>query len=143
MNLPGETGFYLWYILDLNYMDVGLVQIMQDKQEHLKWLAENPKPTFYVYDVPINRKFTMYHQAHSHLPPADAGGKPIVDGWIPFDFRWVDHYSRQKSKIAECVEFNKWWEKYSQDYPASGTLLPNNPLAMEAIEAAYNARNNV
>lgn len=82
-------------------MNVGLVQCMFDKKEHLKRLEAEPRPTFHVYEIenemlknlgmPLS-KMTMYHQAHDHLPPADASGCPMVDGWIPFDFRWVDHY---------------------------------------------------
>lgn len=91
MNLPDEPGFYLWYIHDLSYMNVGLVQVLSDTAEHLSHLRSLPperQKQFYIYK-PHYVTRTMYHQAHDHLPPLDANNKPLVDGYIPFDFRTV------------------------------------------------------
>jgi len=94
MELPNETGYFLWYILDLGYLNVGAVHISEDTEEHLAYLtsitdAERAK-RFYVYPIgTVGRKLTMYHDAHDHLPPLDGLNRPLVDGWIPFDFRTI------------------------------------------------------
>lgn len=94
MNLPKQTGFYLWYILDLSYMKVGLVHVVEDPPLHLNYLRSRTKDQskdFYLYPTGWegSMTYTMYHQAHDHLPPADENNKPLVDGYIPFDFRTV------------------------------------------------------
>ena len=94
MDLPKDTGFYLWYIHDISYFKVGCVQVLQDPEKHVKYLRELPaekRTGFYLYQTGFENSitFTMYHQAHDHLPPCDQDGKPLVDGWIPFDFRTV------------------------------------------------------
>lgn len=94
MELPKEKGFYLWYVLDFGYFDVGCVQIMCDTPEHVEYLRSLPKEKrtgFYLYQTGFENSITMtmYHQAHDHLPSCDEDGKPLVDGWIPFDFRTV------------------------------------------------------
>ncbi len=92
MELPTEDGFYLWYILDLSYFNVGCVQILRDSDDHIEYLKNREKKTdFYLYQTGFEDSitFTMYHQAHDHLPPCDEAGMPLVDGWIPFDFRTV------------------------------------------------------
>lgn len=91
-DLPTDTGHYLWYILDLGYFNVGCVRVTQDTSSHLGYLRSQPPEKssgFYLYQVPSDRTLTMYHQAQDHLPPCDKDGRPLVDGYIPFDFRTV------------------------------------------------------
>lgn len=88
MTLPSSTGFYLWYILDFGYTDVGLVMVRQEPASHLEYLRDKGSPRFYIYEAGFVT-FVMYHQAHNHLPPMDENRRPIVDGYIPFDFRTV------------------------------------------------------
>lgn len=88
MNLPDEPGFYLWYILDFGYMNVGLVQVRQESTSHLEYLQHREANDFYIYESGFIT-LVLYHQAHDHLPPLDENKKPIVDGYIPFDFRTV------------------------------------------------------
>lgn len=93
--LPTEPGMYMWYVVDLSYMDVGMVQIMYDTDEHLARLRAKPSKEVYIY----NRNeiigwegesfLTMYHQANDHIPPCDETGKPWVDGYLPFDMRII------------------------------------------------------
>jgi len=89
MELPKETGFYLWYILDWGYFKVGAVQILRDPDSHIQRLKETlweDRKGFYIHQ---EYNLTIYHQAHDNLPPCNKDGKPLVDGWIPFDFRTV------------------------------------------------------
>jgi len=87
-NPPTETGMFLWYILDMGYLNVGIVQILMDQEKHRKYLRENraTDKTWYIYKGEFS-EFTLYHQAHDHLPPMDENNKPFVDGYIPFDIR--------------------------------------------------------
>lgn len=94
MQLPQEPGFYLWYILDLGYINVGLVHCLLDKS-----ISKSSKITdkvkcdmSYKYRAGY-RNIDMVYQAHDNRPPCNEFGMPIVDGWIPFDFRLIDHFS--------------------------------------------------
>lgn len=96
--LPTDPGWYMWYIVDLGYMNVGMVNIIEDSPQHLAWLRERQNDGMvYIYntispdimEVFGPRYLTMYHQAHDHLPPCDKDGKPFVDGYLPFDFRLI------------------------------------------------------
>lgn len=105
LDLPHETGYYMWHILDLNYLKVGLVQITCDDANHLKYLAgkqRDKETTFFVYSHPFNPMctFTMYHQANDVLPPMMEDGLPIVDGYAPFDFRMLDYTPRRRLNWA-------------------------------------------
>jgi hypothetical protein len=97
-DLPSEAGYFLWYILDLGYLKVGMVQVYQDGPLHLAYRINNPVPEAYVYKSG-HLTFTMYHQAHDHLPPLAADHKPMVDGWIPFDFRTIDLIRKPAVKL--------------------------------------------
>jgi hypothetical protein len=100
--MPTEAGFYLWYILDLNYLKVGMVQVICDRDKHLQHLRENPSPSFYLYQGGFENRitYTMYHQAHDALPPMDENYKPLVDGWIPFDMRTLDLIKKPIEKLV-------------------------------------------
>jgi len=95
VQFPEDTGYYLWYVLDLNYTDVGLVQILRDNPKHLEYLRSLPPEKskgFFLYQTGFNNGIThtMYHQASDHLPPLDKeSNRPLVDGFIPFDFRLI------------------------------------------------------
>lgn len=94
--IPNDTGFYLWYILDFSYLKVGAVQIVMDTPAHRAYLQSLPadrQKDFYIYrggDHELSAVYTMYHQAHDHLPPVDENNRPIVDGYIPFDMRTLN-----------------------------------------------------
>ena len=85
--LPQEPGFYLWYIWDFGYFDGGIVQVMKDKESHLKYLRAQyrDKKTFFIYENEAGETLTMYHQAHDHLPPTNKEGIPMVDLFVTFD----------------------------------------------------------
>jgi len=102
--LPKETGYYLWFRLDFGYFDVGVVQILQDTPEHLERLKKENKNSkeFYVYESGY-QTFTMYHQAHDHLPPSDENNQPWVDGYIPFDFRTVVLQPLDANRIPKVI----------------------------------------
>jgi hypothetical protein len=92
--LPQTPGYYFWYILDWGYFEIGAVQVMQDTEKHLKYLADAPsKKSFYVYKNDEGVILTMYHKAagtgkdNFHYPPSAEDGKPYVDGYVPFDFQ--------------------------------------------------------
>jgi len=92
--LPTEPGYYLWYILDFGYFNVGAVQILQDNDKHIQHLRERlweDRKGFYLYQTGWQDSITltMYHQAANNLPPCNKFGQPMVDGWMPFDFRNV------------------------------------------------------
>ena len=117
MQLPNETGFYLWYILDLNYLDVGVVQILQDDKEHLTYLASltgEKRKHFYVYKSGYIT-FTMYHQAVHHLPPMDEDSKPQVDGWIPFDFRTIGLVREQPTPSLLPTATNEQLRRWAKE----------------------------
>lgn len=90
--LPPAPGWYLWVVWDLNYLDVGAVQVLADKDSHLDYLrgrlaeAGPGGVAFHLYQAPDGRWLTMYHQAQDHLPPRDAAGRPLVDGYRATDF---------------------------------------------------------
>ena len=84
--LPEEPGWYLWHILDLGYLKVGVVQVMEDEEQHLQRLRANPDKMFLLYRNSQGKELTMYHQAHDHLPPVDSSGLPIVDGYAKTTF---------------------------------------------------------
>lgn len=72
IKLPETTGFFLWYLFDISYLNVGVVQINADPKKHIDYLINNPKPTHYVYQInEFGYTLSMYHQAHDHLPPMD------------------------------------------------------------------------
>lgn len=85
--LPQKEGVYIWYILDLNYLEIGLVQVLKDRQKQLDYLAtrENKDGHFFIYNNDNGECLTMYHQASSHhLPPMNATThEPFVDGYTP------------------------------------------------------------
>lgn len=85
--LPQKPGWYIWCILDLNYCDIGLVQVVIDDKKHIKYLKDHHKNnnTFYIYENDEGVTLTMYHQAFDHIPPTK-NGEPMVDGYAPFDF---------------------------------------------------------
>lgn len=87
--LPQTQGYYMWYILDWDYLDVGVVQIMKDTMKHLEYLKAKAKDgcnTFIMYQNEAGETLTMYHQAHDHYPPMNGDGVPCVDGYVPFCF---------------------------------------------------------
>lgn len=93
LELPPEPGFYFWVITDLNYLDVGAVQVTADPEKHLAYLraqvAEKgaDKVPFYLYQAADGRWLTMYYQAQDHMPYyRHPDGKPQVDGYRAFDF---------------------------------------------------------
>jgi hypothetical protein len=91
-SLPTEEGFWLWYILDQSYLKVGAVHVMLDHPKHIAYLRSvvgARAKQFYLYQGGFENSvtYTMYHQAHDHLPPADESNRPLVDGFIPFDTR--------------------------------------------------------
>ena len=112
--MPQEPGFYLWYILDFSYLDVGIVQVLKDKESHLEWLRtkykdKEPK-TFQIYQNEAGETLTMYHQAHDHLPPM-YNGFPSVDLFVTFDLenlpgRYIKLTGKRIPTISE-EEFKK------------------------------------
>lgn len=90
IEIPQAPGYYLWYILDLGYVNVGLVNIVQDTAEHLAWL-KNREHKCYIYQNEKGDTLTMYHQAHDHIPYLFAENKPNVDGYVPFDWGLVKY----------------------------------------------------
>lgn len=91
MQFPQCPGFYLWYILDLEYLKVGLVQCRIEKPSKVDDMSYQYKAGY----CPIK----MTYQAHDNKPPCDEFGTPIVDGWIPFDMRLIDHFSVENLKF--------------------------------------------
>ena len=88
----------------MGYFNVGCVQVHVDTKKHLEYLRSDAsdKKMFYIYSGGFENlgTYTMYHQAKDNLPPTDESGKPVVDGFIPFDFRSV---GLVKQKPAELV----------------------------------------
>jgi hypothetical protein len=93
IEIPQEPGYYLWYILDLGYMNVGMVHVMKDSASHLERLRTDPlystRKTYYIYQNEKGDTLTMYHQAHDHLPFLHPDNRPQVDGYIPFEWGWI------------------------------------------------------
>jgi hypothetical protein len=82
---PQIPGFYLWYILDYNYLEVGIVQVSKDPPEHLEYLRHSTSvKQFYIYQNEIGETLTMYHQGRN-MPPVDETNKPLVDLYVTFD----------------------------------------------------------
>lgn len=84
--LPQKQGYYMWYILDLNYLDIGVVHITKDPEKHLEYLREQKEngSKILLYQNKDGDTLTMYHQ--THMPPISEDGMPYVDGYVPFCF---------------------------------------------------------
>jgi len=86
--LPEKPGFYLWYVLDISYLDVGMVHVVKDSPEHISILNKREKSKicgFFLYEASNGDILTMYHQAYDHLPHCTDDGVPCVDGYISMD----------------------------------------------------------
>jgi hypothetical protein len=97
IKLPQTPGYYLWSILDFNYLEVGLVQVCQDNEKHIEYLRNRiismrTKETkqFFLYQNDNGIWLTMYHQAYPHhLPTCNSDGVPWVDGYREVEFDWL------------------------------------------------------
>lgn len=106
-NFPEVPGYYLWYILDMGYFEIGAVHVMKDPALHLAYLRKGieggPRKSSwpgvvyewpYIYQNSKGETLTMYWEAnggsHPHLPPLLEDRKPVVDEFIPFDFSLLD-----------------------------------------------------
>ena len=93
--LPENPGHYLWFILDLSYLDVGSVHVMADKPNHHEYLRGEiarlgaDKVDFHLYQNSEGRWLTMYHDARDHKPPVTEQGVPCVDDYRSYDFWWL------------------------------------------------------
>lgn len=102
VKFPQEPGFYFWYYADMNYFEIGAVQVLKDSEKHLKYLATLPLfrdsgwpgikyASPYVFKNDKGENLTMDWQANGgdspHYPTFKKDSvEPIVDGFIPFDF---------------------------------------------------------
>ncbi len=93
--IPQEPGYYLWYILDLGYTNVGMVHVMEDTEKHLTQLKTDSlykdSKLHYIYQNDQGKTLTLYHCAHDHLPFIHEDKKPQVDGYIPFDWGLIKY----------------------------------------------------
>jgi hypothetical protein len=90
--LPQRPGHYLWFVLDMSYLEVGSVHVLKDPANHLDYLRsklEEMGPngvSFHLYQNDAGEWLTMYHDAHDHLPARDESGFPCVDDYRRYDF---------------------------------------------------------
>lgn len=113
--LPQTPGYYFWFILDWSYFEVGAIHVSKDTKKHLEHLSVvNDCNQFYVYKNDNNESLTMYHDAWGgqtpHLPPMDENKKPLVDGYVPFDFyKFID--SKVNNVKSSRVPPQQWLGK--------------------------------
>jgi hypothetical protein len=88
--MPEAPGYYMWFILDLNYLKVGVVQVIKDRDYHLEWLRKQKDTNVYIYENSVGETLTMYHMAQDGIPPLDKDNKPFVDDYLPFDMDQVN-----------------------------------------------------
>lgn len=100
---PQIPRYYFWYYLDMNYFEIGAIQVLKDNENHKDHLRSQPnfrasgwlgvsyaKP--YLYQNDDGETLSMYWEAGGgqspHYPQFEKDTvKPIVDGFIPFDFQ--------------------------------------------------------
>jgi len=90
--LPQRPGHYLWFRLDLSYLEVGSVHVMEDRPSHIEYLRKRIEEKgakdcgFLLYQNDDGVWLTMYHDAHDHLPPRSDDGLPYVDDYRRYNF---------------------------------------------------------
>lgn len=83
-NLPQIPGDYLWWEVDLNCSDIGLVRVAAESEKHLAYLDNREdKSGFFLYTSDEGVRLVMYFDLRK--PGLSTTGKPIVDGYKKVD----------------------------------------------------------
>lgn len=120
-NFPDEPGYYFWYDLDLNWMDVGSVHVTKDPLSHRVYLkTRRDDSSFYVFVNSRGETLTMYHDNYRHLPHIGKDGRPQADGWAKYnpDDLFGNTFSSSRGSTTQNLALTSVLPAHLGEHPA-------------------------